>query len=389
MSASARGDTTSHIAAAEKSRLANEPVRAATARPVKAPGEERGPTGLAGVAALLTPRYISFWIALVSALLLASIAQRTSRSARLANLNLQNQGVADAFIVTAGAAPDHAFLVDRDQSTIRRGQDEFKGRPWELVRFRGSEGGPLDHWFLRSPSDGAVFFIPVESVADRDYPFAYAFVRRQFPDLDLPKAEWVQLHLNRFYQGLFLRVELPRDKTKKEGGSGTLREVVSAHGPEVRVVDTLATQETRLIADGVMGGIFPDLDESATALTWLESKRIQEDSIFLVHGDAKKLTAAPLPLPASLQSLLRGIYGKSMRPSIDERALRWTHGRATTTRPWDDKVEEKYQAEFAEYQQHFRRALANHDTVKSQLGVFALFQSPTAANEHHPAETPN
>jgi len=125
---------------------------------------------------------------------------------------------------------DRCRVVDRRDATMRRYDSRRPGRNRDCLRLPGRNGDAQAHtWLVRSKrkGEGTAFFVPVQDVRDWTYPFLYGFVRDSRGEIDLPKVEWTQLFVDRLYQGLYLRVALPFDLRRKDGGSGTLRELLT------------------------------------------------------------------------------------------------------------------------------------------------------------------
>ena len=170
-------------------------------------------------------------VALGLAILLASVWDPDSPASRISNLDLRDSPFRDTYIIPHRTQDERCFVVDRRDATRRRSDDEQPGRKWKLTRVRGSDGAG-DRWMVQSKrrGKGTVFFVPALAVSDWAYPYLYSFVRARNPELELPLIEWTQLHVDRVYQGLYLRVTLPFDERKKDGGSGILREILTVSG---------------------------------------------------------------------------------------------------------------------------------------------------------------
>jgi len=289
-----------------------------------------------------------------------------SYTRRTTNLDLTDTGFRDTFIMFSKSEVGRCFVVNRRASTMRRGDQQQSGRKWDCLRIRaGDRGGPADTWLVKSKrkGKGTVFFVPVYGVPDWSYPFLYEFVRKHSKhrkELDLPRVEWTQLFVNRLYQGLYLRVGLPFDLRKKDGGSGILREILTVQDGQLTKVDTRFDDAGRLYAKSVVNASFPELDPPPPALAWLARSSPIEGTTFLMSNlTPYRLTL--LPLPIYLPDLYLAKNGRPPAGFRDQRYSRWIlapwRSDPADALPWTEPELEELKSEFEEYAASFRRAL--------------------------------
>jgi hypothetical protein len=172
---------------------------------------------------------------------------------------------------------------------------------------------------------GTVFLVPVVEVQDWGYPFLYDFVRKRRPSLDLPKVAWTQLFVSRIYQGLYLRVELPFDKRKKDGGSGVLREILSVEGGRLSVVNTRFEEVRGVFNERIALGAPPTLGPQPQPLVWLALRNPIAEVNLLMSNEAP-YPLSLLPLPISIPRLYERRNGRPPIRFEDRRYVDWVQG---------------------------------------------------------------
>lgn len=281
---------------------------------------------------------------------------------RIYNLDLTNPGIGDTYLIPHRREPDRCFVVNRRDATLRRSDDNQPGRKWQCYRMV-AEPGATPTWLVRSKrkGKGAVFFVPVSDVRDWSYPFLYAFVREHRPSLELPKVEWTQLFVNRLYEGLYLRVSLPFDLRKKDGGSGVLREILSVEGERLSVVNSRFEEVRGSFNESVAVAEPPLLAPQPGALVWL-ALRNDVPEVSLLMSATPPRTLRLLPLPISLPRLYELRSGRSPVRFEDERHRGWESGwrpeGASQPQPFDEAELAEMRSEFDAYRSSFVRALA-------------------------------
>ena len=315
---------------------------------------------------LFSRSFVSYWMALTVAIVLSVVGNSLSKTARLTDRNLSHKGFPESYLMFSKSRPNRGYLVDRRDSTIRRGRRNLRGEAWEVETARNPRGDVPTRWLLRSESGRTVFAVPVSLIDDWDYPFAYRFVAEEFKELGLPEVKWTQWYVNRVYHGLYLLVELPFDPTKGDEGEKVRREVCSVRGNRMMVVDTAFRAETRLYAECIENGIFPQLSRPSAALAWLDSRRPTAERMFLLDRYVQGGVSL-LPLPVSLDDLFQAFYGDKLVAIFDERYSRWKYLAAWSvpvSTPFDRQQQERFKTEFDEYKSNFAAALRVHETVR-------------------------
>jgi hypothetical protein len=269
-----------------------------------------------------------FWpagLALVIATALFSLNQSISRSQRFTNLRLEQSGLSTTYLVFGKKNRSDCHVVARREATMRRSDNTQPGRKWDCRSFTGNSGGRI--WLVKSKriGEGTVFLVPALDVPDWTFPYLYGFVRSHRPDLELPKVSWIQLYTDRIYRGLYLWVELPFDKRKKDGGSGILRELLTVRGSELSVVTTRFADTRNLYLNAVADGILPALNPPPPELAWLARRTGLEDTSFVMSNEAPG-DLSLLPLPVSLAELYRLKNDRSAFMFRDSRYHHWTRG---------------------------------------------------------------
>ena len=234
---------------------------------------------------------------------------------RLANLDIEDAGFGETYLMYSKSNPAKAYVVDRRDSTMRRSNRKQPGRMWEVDRFPGQSGLPdAEVYLVRSKriGKGSVFFVPTADIQDWIYPFLYQFVRKHRKSLDLPNVEWTNLFVNRIYTGLYLRVSLPFDLRKKDKGSGILREIITVAGNRSAHVDTRFDDTPGIYSDSVKASTFPLIDPPPPTLAWLAARNPYGGVTVLMSNTAPN-NVSILPLPISLPVLFRSKNGR-VRP---------------------------------------------------------------------------
>ncbi len=283
---------------------------------------------------------------------------------RLYNLDLENPGIPDTYLILHRREADRCFVVARRDATMRRSDDQQPGRKWQCYRMqRPGSASDVPTWLIQSKRKrkGTVFLVPVSDVPDWSYPFLYGFVRKHREAIELPKVEWTQLFVSRLYQGLYLSVALPFDLRVKDGGSGVLRELLSVDGARVSVVNSRFEEVRGVFAESLAQGQPPILGPQPAPLVWLGQHRPQRDVSFVMSSSAP-YDLRLLPLPVSLPRLFELRYGRKPITFEDDRhrawQLAWRSRADPLAPPFDEAELAQMRTEFQGYSQFLRRALA-------------------------------
>jgi hypothetical protein len=221
--------------------------------------------------------------------------------------------------------------------------------------------------------------VPAFDVQDWAYPFLYDFVSRHRGGLQLPQVSWTHLYTDRIYRGLYLRVALPFDKRKKDGGSGILRELLVVRGDELFSVNTRFIESRELHASAVADGVFLNLAPPPPALAWLARRAPTAGTTFLLSNLTPREISL-LPLPVSLPELYELKYERMPLTFRDNRYRQWSHGswrdEIGTPSPFTEAEWAQLRSEFEVYATRLREALSaqaaldlTHESVESALGA--------------------
>ena len=325
-------------------------------------------------------------VGLLVAIALTMLVPSDSTVSRVGNLRLDDAVFRDTYLVMHRQESDRCFVVNRRDATIRRSNDKQPGRKWRCFRIEGTTAKSPPTWLVQSKREGkgTVFFVPASQVEDWSYPFFYEVARAEDPGVDLPLVEWTQLYVSRLYQGLFLRVDLPFDLRKKDGGSGILREVLSVSGDSVSIVDTRFDDAPGVYSDAVAAGVFPELKTPRSPIAWLAEHASSRGVTFLM-SNAGRPEVSLLPLPIWLPELFKERYGRSAKTFRDRRFKKLTDGawrqEGEDSSQW--RSQPKLRKAFAAYEKALRhafqvdglargQAMSNDEWVRRQAAARSL-----------------
>lgn len=296
-------------------------------------------------------------------ILLIPLSRESSGPDRLTNLDLGRTGFPDTYLMSSKTAPGRCYLVNRRESTVRRSDTDIRARMRDCESFGGDPvSGQLETWLVRSKRQGTTFLIPVDRVPDWTYPYLYRHVRRDVQELDLPAVGWTQLFLDRVYRGLFLRVDFPYDKRRKDGRVGELRELLGVREDRLVCADTRFQTPCQLYPSCVSLGLFPELETPHPLLIWLAGRRSLDEATVLL-GSLPPHRVSLLPLPVSLEGLLTQYHSQAPEFMADERLRRWSEAYG----PYDAPPagvpgvdRHQLREEFTRYSRDFLGALRTH-----------------------------
>ena len=212
-------------------------------------------------------------------------------------------------------------MSNRKASTLRR-SDTRPRRPSYSIGY--SRGTTAPSFLLRSKNEGIHLFIPCEKVLDWDFPFIQLELAKELEAKSQCKPAWTTLFLSRHYKGLYLKVTLPFDLRKKYGGPDCRRAFIQCDDKGNGLVTCSrllwpAEAFRRATADGQ----FPRLRYGRRVYDWSFHSLCQPSH--LIMDSRPPYQMFPLPLPFSLQSLLREVHGNhtSLPKFRDERLSRF------------------------------------------------------------------
>ena len=299
-------------------------------------------------------------LALAVALLLLVPESRLRRSS---DLDLSRSGLPETFLMFSRTQQDRCRVVGRQDANLRRSDEREPGRSWDCVRIPGGvASGREDSWLVQSKrkGKGTVFFVPVYAVDDWTYPFLYDFVRQQREALELPRLEWTQLFVDRLYRGLYLRVDLPFDPGRKDGGSGVLRELLSIRRDRVSVLDTRFAEAGELFVTLAEAGTLPGAPPSPAELAWLAALAPAGATTFVLSNRWPHELSL-LPLAISLPELYARKERRPLRVLGEAPYAQWaarvSQPRAPSVAPFDEAERALLEARFARYAASLHGAL--------------------------------
>jgi hypothetical protein len=308
-------------------------------------------------------------IALAVAGAAASLGYARFRAQRLSNLVLSGSDFAPTYLVLSHSDPEGCYVVGRQGSTMRRSDAKQPGSKWQCLRIHGGPGSAAESWLLVSKRKQIFLLVPALEVPDWGYVFLYDFVRRQRPQLELPEVSWTELYVERVYQGLYLRVGLPFDPRKKDGGTGLFRELLTVDDGRLAVVNTRFRDDRGVYATAVANAAFPTLAPPDPALAWLARRAPTRATTFLLSSQ-EPYTLSLLPLPLSLPAWFERLYGRAPLAYEDARYEEWTGGswRAQGERsPFTEPERQLLEAELGRYATGLRAALRAQGAVDLAL----------------------
>ncbi len=314
-------------------------------------------------------RISSLWyagLAMVTAIILVVLVSQGSTMSRLSNLGLDEGGFRDTYLMFSKSEPGKGYVLGRRDSTIRRSHKKLSGGKWNLVEIAPDPDIPgSSFWVAQSKriNRGTVFFIPVTGVSDWSYPFLYQFVKKHRRDIELPDVEWSRLFVNRIYKGLYLKVSLPFDLRKKDGGSGVLREIFTIEDNRMTYVSTRFSDIPGLYTSILADGVVPVLATPPPALSWLSQRR-PADGIMFLMSNQPPFTLSLLPLPVSLPGLFEAKNGRPPATFEDGRFRQWSieahSSNISDPHPFSVAEMAALDTEFEQYASLFKRELQMH-----------------------------
>jgi len=263
---------------------------------------------------------------------------------------------------------EKCYLLKRRQATIRRNKKKMQGSKLDCKQFRFDQNGETNResWFLHSKSNGVVFLFPLEDVENWVYPALYSYVKDHLLVTYLPNVEWVQLHINRYYQGIFLQVELPKDLSKKNGGNGVLREIISITKEKLSIVNTRFVPNGALYKSLLIEGEEPKFPMQNKDVLWLaKNKNKTRDNLMVILGNKEKHEVLLLPLPLDIDRISPIIFGKNPTYYRDDRFRGWLQ---TILNDGDSlklsfTETQEFKEYFADYSKRFKIAFRSHASV--------------------------
>lgn len=315
---------------------------------------------------IFSKEFIPFWALALAAIVICAILSTRSFVSKTTNLKTPTPGsIKEAFLMTSKSGENKCYLVDRHDSTIRRSSAKIPGDSWNINISPGDKNPKNPSgMLLTDKKKGTIVFIPVQDIKNPAYPYASEFVRKKLKDKNIPKLEWNQVYINRIYSGLYLKMELPSDPTKKRGRPGPRREFLSVKGNELTLVNTLFNPDSRFLAETLLSGVFPDAAPCNPAIAWLDQISENDRTTFIL-GNVEPYRVTLMPLPITIDDVYEKQFGKPLSPAMDERFGKWRD--AATGGAVDPNFTEEEMSAFRDgfeiYMKDFGTALSAHRDV--------------------------
>jgi len=307
--------------------------------------------------------------AMMAAIVIAFLARPDSAANRVSTLDLTNAGFRDVYIQHVDGDRTEVTIGDRGQTTLKRGELPSTAPRWSFVRTEENSEPPYT-WLARSEARGSTFFVPVTRISDWSYPYLYRVVRQRRKGLELPRVEWVNVFLDRIYQGLYLRVALPYDRIDADATETRRRELLLIRGEEVMRVDTWFEPPDERYGELFSDEALPELEPPAPSLSWLSDRLLPDASTVLVAATSP-YEAKLLPLPIPLETLYAEVHGRRPELATIERVSRWEE----SWRPAAPEAQllrgseiPELESEFESYRDSFLRALQAHGELYGNVG---------------------
>ena len=290
-------------------------------------------------------------LVLLVAILIALIRPPNSAVSRLVNLDLSLSEIPDTYLTISKRDQDKAYVADRRRSTIRRSDRNQPGQKWDLFRVSNKNGNAnTDTWIVKSKKDGkgTVLFVSAVNIDDWSYPFFYNFVAERNEQLKLQPLSWTQLYVNRVYHGLYLRLSLPFDLRKKDGGSGILREIISVNGNRSYHVNTRLESVPGLYAEKVSESYFPGVADVSPQLLWLGILNNAEFATFIM-SNVEPFDISFWPVPVSLPQIFEAQTGTKPSGYLDDRFVSWVPSDGQIKLPFGPEVSKELHSAYQSY----------------------------------------
>lgn len=301
--------------------------------------------------------------AMVAATLVALVAMSNSSTIRISTLDLGEQGFRDVYIQHVDRDRTTVTIGDRGDTTLKRGELASSNPEWSFRRVDSRDDSAPPHtWLARSETRGAVFFLPVTEISDWVYPYIYGFVRERRKGIELPRVEWTNVFLDRVYQGHYLRVALPFDRTGTTENPIRRRELVFIRGEEIMRVDTWFEPIQERYGELFPDAELPALEAPNSGLMGLSALISSTESSILLAA-SPPYEAKLMPLPIAMPSLYAAVHGRAAEFATDARVIDWNES-------WRPAVSEAQflrepeaadlESDFTEYRASFLQALRAH-----------------------------
>lgn len=271
------------------------------------------------------PGLLAAVIGLLLAIAVTAVAATQRPLARVGNLDVSESALPSRYLMLHKTEPNAAYLVERRNSTMRRSAQKQPGRKRRLLRFHLA-AAQRESFVLLHKQVPTTILLPAEALADWSYPFVHAFVRERHPDWPLASIRLEQLHVNRLYRGLYVAIELPHDPTKKQGGDGSLRTLLSVDEGQIHRFDTRFEDGPGALMDRIILGQWPNVAPTPPEVAFLLRLRegqapIAPQTFVLARGETAALQRSPTFV--SLSDVFAAAFGRPAGHYDDARAAAW------------------------------------------------------------------
>jgi hypothetical protein len=237
-----------------------------------------------------------FVLAAIGAALLAS----RTRLAQFAELRVPEGSFTETYVqMDAGAT--RCVVTDRTGTTQKRSERGVPKPKWDC-RLAGGEEEPVGLVAVdgKRPS---YLFVPFTRVSDLVYPLAFEALRGA-DDLPIPAIAWTSFYLNRQYQGLHLKIELPGRLFATKNDLGEVELLALSEGA-LLCLDRKLRPTCPVYTDLIASGVFPQPRRSE-ALDFLDAllTRAGQRSRAYMLSNQRGAILEPFPVPVALGELL-------------------------------------------------------------------------------------
>ena len=251
-------------------------------------------------------------IALVSIKLIGEHSELLKSS----NIQISTQGFKKMNLQFFAEKPNRCNLAVWSKSTTRRSNKRIP----KILRDCYSRKFSADQniWRLSSTNKSVIILHPAEAISDWVFPFFYGeYLHSRTNNIAL-EIEWIQLFVNRIYNGLFLKIIFPKPSPKKEGNKRDKIDFLFVSSNRMRCVTSDFQIPCRIYPKLIVEGIFPEKKPTPLHLSHI-SHLLPKKEIFLI------LRETPIPHVVEIPLILAysEIFERSISYHIDERYKFW------------------------------------------------------------------
>lgn len=284
-----------------------------------------------------------------AAAVLVVVLLADGRAARSANLNVEACELPVSYLIHHNVEPGYGFLVDRRSSTTRRDDGDTPEGKRRVLPMRLGEGIAAGYALVakRYPT---VLLVPLAAVEDWSYPFVHMMFAADHPEWPLAALSLRRLYVDRAFRGIYLQVELPYDKRKKDGGNGDLRTLLAVTTESASRISTRWEDGPGALMEKLAIGRSPKLALAPAPVAWLASAAGGVDTTLLLDPGEDGV-ARLSPLPISLAAMYRAALGRAPSRVEDLRfaSFRAAASASVALQPPDAATRARRDAAYADY----------------------------------------